>query len=177
MVGTSAAIGRRIPSLIRAFVKSNIYIHFIPVGPELSLAYTFPWTQNVRIINHKPRVTHLVSALPSVHKVTSSIPGDITSLFQLLSFLCSWLAWNTLNTEHWWREGSKMSPPSTPSLSVITVTSYGRKIRWLLYLLLLPSVHWGAVVFICSLFYHSFVFGHSVIAVIQTHKTDYFQVT
>ena len=31
----------------------------------------------------------LVSAWPSVHEVPSSIPGDIASLFQLLSFLCS----------------------------------------------------------------------------------------
>ena len=35
------------------------------------------------------RVAQLVSARPSVHEVPSSIPGDITSLFQLLSFLCS----------------------------------------------------------------------------------------
>ena len=31
----------------------------------------------------------LVSAWPSVHEVPSSIPGDNASLFQLLSFLCS----------------------------------------------------------------------------------------
>ena len=35
------------------------------------------------------RVAQLVSARPSVREVPSSIPGDITSLFQLLSFLCS----------------------------------------------------------------------------------------
>ena len=48
MVGISAAIGRRIPSLIRAFVKSNIYIHFIPVGLELSQAYTLPYCMNAK---------------------------------------------------------------------------------------------------------------------------------
>ena len=37
----------------------------------------------------KARVVHLVSARPSVHEVLNLIPGDITSLFQLLSFLCS----------------------------------------------------------------------------------------
>ena len=43
----------------------------------------------------------LVSAWPSVHEVPSSIPGDIASLFQLLSFLCSFdynVALDTLKT-------------------------------------------------------------------------------
>ena len=35
------------------------------------------------------RVAQLVSARPSMRVVPSSIPGDITSLCQLLSFLCS----------------------------------------------------------------------------------------
>ena len=35
------------------------------------------------------RVAQLVSARPSMREVPSSIPGDITSLSQLLSFLCS----------------------------------------------------------------------------------------
>ena len=34
-------------------------------------------------------MTQLVSARTSVRKVSSSIPGDITSLFQLPSFPCS----------------------------------------------------------------------------------------
>ena len=42
-------------------------------------------------------------------------------------------ALNTLKTEHWWREGGKMSAPSNASLSVIHFTSYPRKI-WLLCL-------------------------------------------
>ena len=42
---------------------------------------------------------------------------------------------DTLKTEHWWREGGKISASSTSSLSVITVTSYRHKI-WLLYLFL-----------------------------------------
>ena len=37
----------------------------------------------------RAKVAQLVSAWPSVRGVPSSIPGDITSLFQLLSFLCS----------------------------------------------------------------------------------------
>ena len=43
----------------------------------------------------------LVSAWPSVHEVPSSIAGDIASLFQLLSFLCSFdynVALDTLKT-------------------------------------------------------------------------------
>jgi len=35
------------------------------------------------------RVAQLLSAQPSVLEVPNSIPGDITPLFQLLSFLCS----------------------------------------------------------------------------------------
>ena len=35
------------------------------------------------------RVAQLVSAQPSVREIPSSIPGVNTSLFQLLSFLCS----------------------------------------------------------------------------------------
>ena len=35
------------------------------------------------------RVAQLVSARPSVREVPSSIRGDIISLFQILSFLCS----------------------------------------------------------------------------------------
>ena len=37
----------------------------------------------------RPPSAQLVSAQPSVREVPSSIPGDITSLFQLLSCLCS----------------------------------------------------------------------------------------
>ena len=37
----------------------------------------------------RAKVAKLVSAWPSVRGVPSSIPGDITSSFQLLSFLCS----------------------------------------------------------------------------------------
>ena len=47
------------------------------------------------------RVAKLVSARPSVREVPSSIPGDIASLFQLLSFLCSFdynVALDTLKT-------------------------------------------------------------------------------
>ena len=34
-------------------------------------------------------VVQLVTARPSVREVSRSIPGDITSLFQFFSFLCS----------------------------------------------------------------------------------------
>ena len=47
---------------------------------------------------------------------------DLTSEF--LSALCSLSRFNTRQTEHWWRGGSKMSAPSTSGLSVDTVTSY-----------------------------------------------------
>ena len=40
-------------------------------------------------LKQSARVQSWFSARPSVREVPSSIPGDITSLFQLLSFLCS----------------------------------------------------------------------------------------
>ena len=46
---------------------------------------------------------------------------DLTSEF--LSALCSLSRFNTRQTEHWWRGGSKMSAPSTSGLSVDTTTS------------------------------------------------------
>ena len=40
-------------------------------------------------LKQSARVQSWFSARPSEREVPSSIPGDITSLFQLLSFLCS----------------------------------------------------------------------------------------
>ena len=40
-------------------------------------------------LKQSARVQSWLSARPSEREVPSSIPGDITSLFQLLSFLCS----------------------------------------------------------------------------------------
>ena len=65
---------------------------------------------------------------------------------------CFNFSWNTLKTEHWWREvcvegkegrrRGKIRAPSTSSLSVVTVTSCRRKIRLLyLYLHLKPMVN------------------------------------
>ena len=48
----------------------------------------------------------LISALPSVPEVPRSIPGDITSLLQLLSFLCNFtFTFKYPRAEHLWREG------------------------------------------------------------------------
>ena len=49
------------------------------------------FSQSIRSLMGKggARVAQLVSAQPSVREVPSPIPGVNTSLFQLLSFLCS----------------------------------------------------------------------------------------
>ena len=84
------------------------------------------------------RMVQLASARPSVHEVPRLIRGDIKSLFwvQLLSFLCSFdQLLIPLKRSIDGERGVKMSAPSSSNLSVITVTSYRRKI-WLLYLFL-----------------------------------------
>ena len=77
------------------------YSHTLKHKKDFDLASTWKWEflelgngLFIRLCKNREsliaaRVAQLVSARPSVREVPISIRGDIISLFQILSFLCS----------------------------------------------------------------------------------------
>ena len=62
-----------------AFLAPRMAFLSVPLGQK----------QRATFLTEARVAWQLVSAWSSVHEVPTSIPGDMTSLFQLLSFLCS----------------------------------------------------------------------------------------
>ena len=70
-------------------MKMIFYAHALKHKKGFTLSFVLKLKVRVFGTRNEARVAQLVSARPSVGEVPSSIRGDIISLFQILSFLCS----------------------------------------------------------------------------------------
>ena len=111
------------------FIKKIVLLYFVTLATSWwrIVAYFSFWISNLQSgnWNRSRRVAQLVSELPSVLVLPSSILSD-SNVCSDFSLICLAVALNTRKMEHWQREGVKDTPSASIDNSSMNWRNYRR---------------------------------------------------